>query len=92
MLGVVFSVGRTTLARLVQDIENRVSTTKDYFHNIPSTICNDVAAKIYDEDNCWNGNAVGRCVKQVSDFFFVCKLRRSLVVRMVLRWLRYCTC
>lgn len=47
----------TSLDRLVRDIKDKVKTAKDFWVQLPYTVCNDdeVAASPDSDDDCWNG-------------------------------------
>ena len=45
----------TSLDRLVRDIREKIQVTKDFWKGLPHVICNDIAAPLYEEYNCWNG-------------------------------------
>ena len=50
----------TSLDRLVRDIKAKIRTAKDFWKDMPHTVCNEVAAPITEEHKCWNGLARGR--------------------------------
>lgn len=50
----------TSLDRLVRDIKSKIKLAKDFWKDLPHTICNDIAAPITEEHKCWNGIARGR--------------------------------
>ena len=50
----------TSLDRLVRDIKSKVETAKDFWKQLPHQLCNDLAAPIVDQSNCWNGQSVNR--------------------------------
>ena len=45
----------TNLNRLVTDIREKVAIVKGFWNHLPHTVCNDLAAPMSQEDNCWNG-------------------------------------
>lgn len=47
----------TSLDRLVVDIKKKINTVKDFWVELPYSVCNDenLAAQPGEEDNCWNG-------------------------------------
>lgn len=45
----------STLSRMLMDMKQAVLLTKDFWKNLPHSICNDVAAPPLDDQNCWNG-------------------------------------
>ena len=53
----------TSLDRLVRDIKSKVKVAKDFWKDLPHSVCNEIAAPITEEHNCWNGLARGRCVE-----------------------------
>ena len=50
----------TSLDRLVRDIKSKVETARDFWKQLPHQLCNDLAAPIFDQSNCWNGQGVNR--------------------------------
>jgi len=57
----------TSLDRLVRDIKKKVSVAKDFWKNLPHSICNDAAAPPSNENNCWNGLSKSRYMPEVMD-------------------------
>lgn len=47
----------TSLDRLVRDIKDKVKTAKDFWIQLPYSVCNDekIAAQPDKDDQCWNG-------------------------------------
>ena len=45
----------TSLDRLVRDIKKKLEMAEDFWHSLPDSLCNEMAAPIDDEFNCWNG-------------------------------------
>lgn len=45
----------TSLDRLVRDIKEKISVAKDFWKDIPHSLCNELAAPLHNEHHCWNG-------------------------------------
>jgi hypothetical protein len=54
----------TSLDRLVRDIKDKVKTAKDFWIQLPYSVCNDddIAAQPDNDDECWNGQDRARFV------------------------------
>jgi len=48
------------LESLVRDIRERLLTTRDFWKNLPDSICSQLAAAPFELTNCWNGLSVSR--------------------------------
>ena len=48
------------LESLVHDIHERLLTTRDFWKNLPDSICSQLAAAPFELTNCWNGRSVSR--------------------------------
>ncbi|KAK3095383.1 hypothetical protein FSP39_014061 [Pinctada imbricata] len=57
----------TSLDRLVKDIKEKVRVAKDFWIQLPYSICNDdeIAAQPQDDKDCWNGADRGRYTSAV---------------------------
>jgi glypican 6 len=55
----------TSLDRLVRDIKSKIEVAKDFWKDLPHSICNKQAAKISNEDNCWNGDGKAKYMPEV---------------------------
>ncbi|XP_041350171.1 glypican-6-like [Gigantopelta aegis] len=57
----------TSLDRLVRDIKEKVKMAKDFWVQLPYTVCNDedLAASPMTEDDCWNGQDRARYIPDV---------------------------
>lgn len=49
----------TSLDRLVRDIKGKVEIAKDFWRDLPHSICNVEAAPVQNNDHCWNGQTQG---------------------------------
>uniref|UniRef100_A0A8C8EP85 Glypican 2 n=1 Tax=Oncorhynchus tshawytscha TaxID=74940 RepID=A0A8C8EP85_ONCTS len=58
----------TNLDRLVSELKERLRPMRGFWVSLPHTICNDknVAADVTNEDRCWNGQARGRYLPDVT--------------------------
>ncbi|XP_072573331.1 glypican-2 [Paramormyrops kingsleyae] len=58
----------TNLDRLVLDLKERLRPMKGFWVSLPHTLCNDdnLAADVTNEDKCWNGQARGRYLPDVT--------------------------
>nr|ANS60428.1 GPC1-6 [Platynereis dumerilii] len=45
----------TSLDRLVRDIKEKISVAKDFWKDLPHSLCNELAAPQKNENHCWNG-------------------------------------
>ena len=45
----------TSLDRLVRDIKEKISVAKDFWKDLPHSLCNKLAAPQTNENHCWNG-------------------------------------
>lgn len=61
----------TSLDRLVKDIKEKVRVAKDFWVQLPYTVCNNdqIAAQPGNDSDCWNGKDRARFV--VGFFFFI---------------------
>jgi len=50
------------LESLVHDIHERLLTTRDFWTNLPDSVCSQLAAAPFELTNCWNGHSVSRCL------------------------------
>ena len=50
----------TSLDRLVRDIKDKIEVAKDFWKDLPHTICNELAAPVHEEEHCWNGLSMAR--------------------------------
>ena len=48
------------LESLVHDIHERLMTTRDFWKNLPDSVCSQLAAAPFELTNCWNGRSVSR--------------------------------
>lgn len=57
----------TSLDRLVRDIKDKVKTAKDFWIQLPYSVCNDekIAAQPDKDDQCWNGQDRAKYVAEV---------------------------
>jgi hypothetical protein len=60
----VTTAAGTSLDRLVRDIKDKVKTAKDFWIQLPYSVCNDddIAAQPDNDDECWNGQDRARFV------------------------------
>ncbi|XP_054648707.1 glypican-2 [Dunckerocampus dactyliophorus] len=58
----------TNLDRLVTELKERLRPMGSFWVSLPHTICNDekMAADVTNEDRCWNGQARGRYLPEVT--------------------------
>ncbi|XP_065425308.1 glypican-2 [Chrysemys picta bellii] len=58
----------TNLDRLVTDVKEKLRLMRGFWVTLPHTLCSDgkVAADVTDEDKCWNGQARGRYLPDVT--------------------------
>ena len=54
----------TSLDRLVRDIKGKVEIAKDFWKDLPHSICNSEAAELNNSHNCWNGQNKAKYVMQ----------------------------
>ena len=52
----------TSLDRLVRDIKGKVEIAKDFWKDLPHSICNSEAAELNNTRNCWNGQSKAKYV------------------------------
>jgi len=48
------------LESLMRDIRERLLTTRNFFTNLPDSLCSQLAAAPFELTNCWNGVSVSR--------------------------------
>nr|XP_033780331.1 glypican-2 [Geotrypetes seraphini] len=58
----------TNLDRLVKDVKEKLRLMKGFWVTVPHTLCSDdkVAADVTNEEKCWNGQARGRYLPDVT--------------------------
>ncbi|XP_069502526.1 glypican-2 [Ambystoma mexicanum] len=58
----------TNLDRLITDVKEKLKLMKRFWVTLPHTLCSDdkVAADVTNEDKCWNGQARGRYLPDVT--------------------------
>lgn len=55
----------TNLYNLVKDIKKKIDIARNFWNNLPQAVCNQLAAPLKDEDNCWNGLSVAKYQPEV---------------------------
>jgi hypothetical protein len=50
----------TNIDRLIQEIKEKLSVTKDFWKELVPNVCSNMAANFSEETNCWNGQSKSR--------------------------------
>jgi len=50
---------------LIRDIRERLLTTRDFWKNLPDSVCSQLAAVPFELTNCWNGLSISRFLRVV---------------------------